>query len=125
MMQRFSFGLLVLLLVSLFLSTTLLAEDQVVAEQATDQGGMQVIEGFNRQAIIVSDIVLITDQQKHEILFFMGISLLILLVITATYGIRVGILGKPEFVKHMIFAGLSMTLALAHAVVAIVWFFPF
>jgi len=34
------------------------------------------------------------------------------------------VFAKPVFVAHMIFAGFSLTLAIAHAIVAIVWFFP-
>jgi hypothetical protein len=33
--------------------------------------------------------------------------------------------GKRVFVAHMIFAGFSVTLAIVHSIVAVVWFFPF
>jgi hypothetical protein len=36
-----------------------------------------------------------------------------------------GVYGKQVFVAHMITAGLSVTLAIAHAVAALVWFNPF
>ena len=58
-------------------------------------------------------------------MFVMGVPLLILLLVTGALGIAMGVYGKQVFVAHMVFAGLTMTLALAHAVVGIVWFYPF
>jgi hypothetical protein len=55
----------------------------------------------------------------------MGAALLIFIIVTAALGIAMAIYGKRVFVAHMIFAGFSVTLAIAHSVVAIVWFFPF
>ena len=59
------------------------------------------------------------------VMFFLGVPLLILLIATVTLGIAMGVYGKQVFLPHMICAGLSMTLALGHAVVGIVWFYPF
>ena len=67
------------------------------------------------------------DEQKfqHEVMFYMGVTLLLLVFITAGLGIAMVMLGKEVFLQHMIFAGLTVFLAVAHSVVAIVWFFPF
>jgi len=48
-----------------------------------------------------------------------------LLLVTGGLGVAMGVYGKQVFVAHMICAGLSMTLAIAHAIVGIVWFYPF
>lgn len=106
------------LLVSLLIST-------VIAEEAVDTGDLFVMESFSNQQIIESEIIKITDVEKHQILFFMGIALLIMLIATAVLGVMMGIYGKQVFLGHMIVAGLTVTLALGHSVVAIVWFFPF
>lgn len=62
---------------------------------------------------------------QHEILFYMGIVLLIAIFITAGLGIAMVFLGKQVFIAHMISAGVVVFLAVAHAVAAVVWFFPF
>ena len=84
-----------------------------------------VMEVFNEQAIAEAKAFELSDEEKHQILFVMGVALLILLVTTAYFGISMGIGGKDVFVPHMVSAGLTITLSLAHAVTAIVWFFPF
>ena len=66
----------------------------------------------------------ISDHRKQQIMFIMGIALLIFIVITVSLGVAMVVFAKPVFVAHMIFAGFSLTLAVAHAIVAIVWFFP-
>jgi hypothetical protein len=58
-------------------------------------------------------------------MFLLGVALLTLVLITGGLGIAMGVYGKQVFVAHMIFAGLSMTLAIAHAIVGIVWFYPY
>jgi len=70
-------------------------------------------------------VVVVPDKRRHEVLFLMGISLLVLVLITAALGVSMGIFGKDVYVAHMLFAGLAVTLAIAHAIVAIVWFYPF
>ena len=57
-------------------------------------------------------------------MFALAVPLLILLLITAGLGISMGLYGKDLFLPHLIFAGLSITLAIAHAIVGIVWFRP-
>lgn len=90
-----------------------------------DKSDLAVMEAFNRQQVEVGEAVRIDLKRKHEILFFMGITLLVLVLLTAYFGISMAIFGKQVFVQHMILAGLSVTLAIAHSIVAIVWFFPF
>jgi hypothetical protein len=66
----------------------------------------------------------ISDHRKQQIMFIMGIALLIFIITTVSLGVAMVVFAKPVFVAHMIFAGFSLTLAVAHAIVAIVWFFP-
>jgi len=70
-------------------------------------------ESFNKQ------------REQHKILFYMGVVLLIFVLLTAGFGISMAMLGKEVFVPHMICAGVTVFLSVAHAVVAVVWFFPF
>lgn len=64
-------------------------------------------------------------RKKHQILFLMGLALLISILTTAGLGIAMALYGKQVFIPHMVMAGISVTLAIVHAVVAIVWFYPF
>jgi len=67
----------------------------------------------------------IETKRKHQILFMMGLSLLVLVLLTGGLGVAMVAFGKDVFVPHMICAGLSMSLAVAHAVTASVWFWPY
>ncbi len=67
----------------------------------------------------------IETKRKHEILFIMGISLLVLLFLTGTLGVAMVVFDRDVFVAHLICAGLSLTLAAAHAATSIAWFWPF
>ena len=58
-------------------------------------------------------------------MFSIGAALLVLLIATASVGIAVAVFGKPLFLVHMILAGLTVTVALIHVIVGVVWFFPF
>ncbi len=71
------------------------------------------------------EAVKIEDKQKHQILFIMGVLLLALILATATLGVRMALFGKQLFIPHMICAGGTVFLSLAHAVTAIVWFYPY
>ncbi len=84
-----------------------------------------IMDVFNEQAIAKAEAGELTDQEKHQILFIMGVALLVLIGATAYFGIAMGVGGKDLFVPHMVSAGLTITLSLAHAVTAVVWFFPF
>jgi len=83
------------------------------------------MEGFRRDEIVLGEAVKISNQRKHTILFIMGAALLVLIITTAALGISMVLSGKQLFVPHMIAAGLTVTLAVAHAVASTVWFFPF
>lgn len=96
----------------------------VWAQQSADESS-KVMEGFNQLERQEQRANELTTKDKHRIMFAMGVLLLILLLVTAGLGIAMGVLGKPVFVAHMVSAGLAVTLAIAHSIVAIVWFFPF
>ncbi len=95
-------------------------------EQAKPGNGTQVLEAFDRQQLErVNGASALSDHKKQVIMFLMGLPLVVLLLITGALGIAMGVFGKPLFVTHMVFAGLTMTLALVHVVVGLVWFYPF
>jgi len=95
----------------------------VRAEDTRQENNTQVIQAFTSQE--KDDSASLEDQTKHLVMFVMGVPLLILLLVTGGLGIAMGVYGKQVFVAHMVCAGLSMTLAIAHAVVGVVWFYPF
>ena len=96
------------------------------AETPQEVNGVQVLEAFDRQQSQKVDVAAsIGDKKKHFIMFLLGIPLLILLLTTGAVGIAMGLFGKPLFLLHMILAGLTMTLALVHVIVGLVWFYPF
>lgn len=100
--------------------------EKAASEQsANEQGDSSVMQSFVSREVVESDIVAIEDETKRLVMFFMGVPLLILLIATVALGVAMVIYGKQVFVAHMICAGLSLTLAMAHAVVGLVWFFPF
>jgi len=94
------------------------ASDSVASQSA--EAVMQQFAGDDE----VSSQRKIETERKHQILFLMGISLLVLLLITGTLGIAMVAFGKDVFLPHMIFAGLSLTLAAVHSATAIAWFWP-
>lgn len=88
--------------------------------------GIQMMEAFQKEQGPRDDgVTPVADQKKKLIMFIMGIPLILMILITGAVGIGMGIYGKPWFVPHMILAGLTMTLALVHAIVGVAWFFPF
>lgn len=101
-------------------------QEQLQSQQQTDeQGSASVIGSFATDKSAKSELVQIEDKTKHLVMFVMGVPLLILIFVTAALGVAMGVYGKQVFVPHMVCAGLSLTLALGHAVVGIVWFYPF
>lgn len=86
---------------------------------------IQMMEAFDRQAPKAEDSNVLQDHKKHVIMFMMGIPLLLLILITAGLGIAMVVFGKQVYMLHMICAGLSVTLAVAHLVTGLVWFYPF
>ena len=86
----------------------------------------QVMEAFDRQQVEkVGADTAVTDKKKQIIMFALGVPLLILLLTTGALGIAMALFGKQVFVMHMVFAGLTVTLALVHVIVGLVWFYPF
>lgn len=85
----------------------------------------QVMQGFTDLSKEKEKSKEMSDKKKHIILFTMGISLVILVLTTAGLGLAMVLYRKPVFVAHMIFAGMTVTLALVHALAAMIWFFPF
>jgi hypothetical protein len=67
----------------------------------------------------------IETQRKHEILFMMGVALLVLLFLTGGMGIAMAAFDKDVFIAHTILAGLTLTLAAVHAATSIAWFWPY
>lgn len=94
-------------------------------QAAPSADSTQVLQGFHEIEEERRQANELTTQEKHQIMFIMGVGLLVLLLLTAYFGIATGVMGKPLFLPHMVCAGLSVTLAIAHSVVAIVWFYPF
>lgn len=96
------------------------------AETPQTANGVQILEAFDRQqANKVDAETAISDKKKQLIMFLLGIPLLLLLLSTGAVGIAMGVFGKPLFLLHMILAGLTMSLALVHVIVGLVWFYPF
>jgi hypothetical protein len=88
--------------------------------------GIALLEDFDRQQNQrVNGASQLTDHFKRVIMFSMSLPLFLLLLITGGLGIATGVYGKKLYIPHMVFAGLTVTLALAHAIAGIVWFFPF
>ncbi|HLA74397.1 MAG TPA: hypothetical protein VJM76_00610 [Gammaproteobacteria bacterium] len=95
------------------------------AHAQNDQNVLRSFENQAQKQERMSEALRISTRKKHRVLFIMGIALLIAILTTAALGIAQGVYGKPVFVAHMFAAGVSVTLAIIHAIVAIVWFFPF
>ncbi|HFE37623.1 MAG TPA: hypothetical protein ENK06_04270 [Gammaproteobacteria bacterium] len=103
---------------------------------AATEGGSEGVVNENERAQVLSTFIgkpqggaLVESfderREQHKILFYMGVLLLISVLLTAGFGVSMVMLGKEVFVQHMIFAGITVFLSIAHAVVAVVWFFPF
>jgi len=96
------------------------------ADDAQQNNGAAVLEAFDKQQVQrVKQASELSDHSKRLIMFTLAIPLFVLLLITGGLGIATGVFGKKLFIPHMIFAGLTVTLALAHAIVGLVWFYPF
>ncbi len=120
-MSRRFLGLFALLV----LSVSVLAYADEPAKQEVEQQSAGVMQAFENDRSAKSELVAIELKTKHLIMFLMGIPLLLLIIATVALGVAMVVYGKRVFVPHMICAGLSLTLALGHAVVGIVWFYPF
>ena len=100
----------------------LLAAD--TADQSANRDSVKILESFAAQTEQRTDDAM-TLKQRHTIMFLMGVPLLLLLLTTFSLGLAMALFNKKVFVWHMIAAGLTLTLALAHTVVGLVWFYPF
>jgi hypothetical protein len=112
-------------LIVMFLTTIFFLAPEAWAADAPVQNGdsIKVMESFDRQNQAGKEAI--SEHKKHLIMFIIGIPLLILVIITGALGIAMVVYGKPVFLMHMIFAGLSITLVIVHAIVGLVWFNPF
>jgi len=101
------------------------ATSAVQNQSNTEQTHSEVISAFTApeesSEVKESD----TNIFRHKLLFFMGVTLLLFVFATAYFGMSMALFGKQVFVPHMICAGITVFLAMAHSVVAVVWFFPF
>lgn len=96
------------------------------AESAnTDNERAQIVQAFQQQHIATEKAKSISLKDKYRIMFILGVTLLFLVLTTGGLGVAMVVYGKQVFVIHMIFAGLTMTLAVIHAIVGMVWFFPY
>ena len=95
-----------------------------VAESSSDHRGavLSTFIGKDRGELVES---FDERREQHKILFYMGVTLLLFVLLTAGFGVSMAMLGKEVFVQHMVCAGITVFLSIAHAVVAVVWFFPF
>ena len=96
------------------------AEDPIKSGESA-----QILQEFNKQHRDAEHSKSITDKDKQRIMFLLGVALLTLVLITGGLGLAMGLYGKQVFVAHMVFAALSVTLGIAHAIVGLVWFYPF
>lgn len=95
------------------------------ADTPTKGDSVQLMEAFEQKSTRIEDANVLSDHKKHVVMFLMGVPLLILILITGALGVAMVVYGKHVFMLHMIFAGLTVTLALAHLVTGLVWFYPF
>lgn len=99
------------------------AADPAAPEAAN---ALQVLEQFNRpQQQRAAEAAAAEQHGRQVIMFSIGAVLLVLLLSTASVGIAVAVYGKPLFVVHMVLAGLTVTMAIVHVIVGMVWFYPF
>jgi|SRR5665647_1109885 len=96
------------------------------AEEAAPSGdSAQILQAFNQQQRTDIREKAIPQKEKQQIMFLLGVVLITLVLITGGLGIAMGLYGKPVFVAHMVFAAFSITMAIVHAIVGLVWFYPF
>lgn len=110
----------------LAVSLSILSAYPASAEEGNQTGdSVQILQAFDRQHRETEHAKSITEKDKQRIMFLLGAVLITFVLITGGLGIAMGLYGKPVFLAHMIFAGLSITLAIVHAIVGVVWFYPF
>lgn len=119
--------LLLLPLLFAFIQPSLAAVTNTQQEQSNIgmQHDLSAMQGFNDLHQDEVGILKVKLKKKHEILFFMGIGLMVGLLLTVMFGLGMVLDGRQWFLWHMLCAGFSVTLAIAHAVTSIIWFYPF
>jgi hypothetical protein len=105
--------------------TPLAMADEAQQAEMSRGDGVKVMEAFARQDEQQQQAGAVAEHTKKVVMFLLGVPLVLLLIATGVMGVGMAVYGKPWFIPHMICAGLSITLALAHAVVGMVWFYPF
>ncbi|BCK88611.1 hypothetical protein MIZ01_2416 [Sideroxyarcus emersonii] len=126
MLQNIKHPVLRSLFITLLASLSMMFVLPAHAEEAAHEGeSAQILQAFNKQHRETEHAKSITDNDKQRIMFLLGVVLITLVMITGGLGIAMGVYGKQVFVAHMVFAALSMTLAVVHAIVGLVWFYPF
>ena len=85
----------------------------------------KILQEFNAQNRTDIREKAIPLKEKQQIMFLLGVAVIILVIITGALGLAMGVFGKPVFVAHMVFAAFSITMAIVHAIVGLVWFYPF
>lgn len=111
-------------LLAAFLCSSLLLDPAWAAERSNETVIQEFVKQDERTQIAILKERQAEARGKHQILFLMGITLLVSILTTVGLGVAMAVYGKQVFVPHMLFAGFSATLAIVHAVVAIVWFYP-
>jgi hypothetical protein len=107
-------------------SLSILSAFPAHAEETSQAGdSAQILQAFNQQHKNEIREKAISPKEKQQIMFLLGVVLITLVLITGGLGLAMGLYGKQVFVAHMVFAGLSVTLAIVHAIVGLVWFYPF
>ncbi len=86
---------------------------------------IMAIQTFNKRRYDELGLLKVEAQRKHKILFIMGVCLLLGIFTTTGLGLAMALGDKPVFMWHMAAAGITVTLAIAHAVTSMIWFFPF
>lgn len=121
-------------IISICLSLLILGASGAAAAQGSQsthdmgkdsESGISIVESFQTKQAPPEKATAISDHEKGVIMFIMGVALLLAVITTASLGLSMVLRGKEVFIAHMIGAGISVFLAIAHSVVAIVWFFPF
>jgi len=122
-MRKGSFIACMMLCFAMLIMPSAFAASASVGQENTTQHASEVMEQFQEDVVIAPERAISTNR-KHQILFFMGAALLLLILLAAGFGIAMGIFDKDVFVWHVLSAGLATTLAIAHGIVAFVWFYP-
>lgn len=93
------------------------------AQSSSDSA--QILQEFNAQNRNDIREKAIPLKEKQQIMFLLGVAVILLVIITGGLGLAMGVFGKQVFVPHMVFAIFSITMAIVHAIVGLVWFYPF